>query len=80
MRVRPQLLDRLVNHAGEVSITRTRLASQVGNIRGSLNDLTDNLDRLRQQLRDIEFQAETQLSNPDGSGSCGQPGIRPAGI
>ncbi|MEN9452193.1 MAG: hypothetical protein RLZZ369_1252, partial [Pseudomonadota bacterium] len=62
VRVRPQLLDRLVNHAGEVSITRTRLASQVGNIRGSLNDLTENLDRLRLQLRDIEFQAETQLS------------------
>jgi chemosensory pili system protein ChpA (sensor histidine kinase/response regulator) len=34
----------------------------VGNIRGSLNDLTENLDRLRLQLRDIEFQAETQLS------------------
>ncbi|MDE2431962.1 MAG: Hpt domain-containing protein [Burkholderiales bacterium] len=62
VRVRPQLLDRLVNHAGEVSITRTRLAAQVGQIRGSLNDLTDNLDRLRQQLRDIEFQAETQLA------------------
>ncbi|MGE5451654.1 MAG: Hpt domain-containing protein [Acidobacteriota bacterium] len=62
VRVRPQLLDRLVNHAGEVSITRTRLAAQVGNIRGSLNDLTENLDRLRLQLRDIEFQAETQLS------------------
>jgi chemosensory pili system protein ChpA (sensor histidine kinase/response regulator) len=62
VRVRPQLLDRLVNHAGEVSITRTRLQSQVGQIRGSLTDLTDNLDRLRQHLRDIELQAETQLS------------------
>jgi len=62
VRVRPQLLDRLVNHAGEVSITRTRLQSQVGQIRGSLTDLTDNLERLRQQLRDIELQAETQLS------------------
>jgi len=62
VRVRPQLLDRLVNHAGEVSITRTRLQSQVGQIRGSLTDLTDNLDRLRQQLRDIELQAETQVT------------------
>ncbi|MES2090705.1 MAG: chemotaxis protein CheA, partial [Pseudomonadota bacterium] len=62
VRVRPQLLDRLVNHAGEVSITRTRLASQVGQIRGSLTDLTDNLDRLRQHLRDIELQADTQLA------------------
>ncbi|MCH8181371.1 MAG: Hpt domain-containing protein [Proteobacteria bacterium] len=62
VRVRPQLLDRLVNHAGEVAITRSRLQGQVGQIRGSLTDLTDNLDRLRQQLRDIELQAETQLS------------------
>lgn len=62
VRVRPQLLDRLVNQAGEVSITRTRLASQVGQIRGSLTDLTENLERLRQQMRDIELQAETQMS------------------
>ena len=62
VRVRPQLLDRLVNHAGEVSITRTRLGSQIGQIRGSLTDLTDNLDRLRQQLRDIEIQADTQMN------------------
>jgi chemosensory pili system protein ChpA (sensor histidine kinase/response regulator) len=62
VRVRPQLLDRLVNHAGEVAITRSRLEGQVGHMRGSVTDLTDNLDRLRQQLRDIELQAETQLS------------------
>ena len=61
VRVRAQLLDRLVNQAGEVSISRSRLASEVTQIRGSLNDLTDNLERLRQQLRDIELQAETQM-------------------
>jgi chemosensory pili system protein ChpA (sensor histidine kinase/response regulator) len=62
VRVRAQLLDRLVNQAGEVSISRSRLASEVTQIRGSLTDLTDNLERLRQQLRDIELQAETQMS------------------
>lgn len=62
VRVRPRLLDRLVNHAGEVSIARTRLSAQMQQMRGSVGDLTDNLDRLRQQLRDIELQAETQLS------------------
>ena len=63
VRVRAQLLDRLVNQAGEVSITRARLESEVGNIKGTLGDLTDNLERLRQQLRDIELQAETQMSS-----------------
>jgi chemosensory pili system protein ChpA (sensor histidine kinase/response regulator) len=61
VRVRGPLLERLVNQAGEVSITRSRIESEVGNIRGSLTDLTDNLERLRQQLREIEFQAETQM-------------------
>ncbi|MGY4827872.1 Hpt domain-containing protein [Sphaerotilaceae bacterium SBD11-9] len=61
VRVRGPLLERLVNQAGEVSITRSRIEAEVGNIRGSLGDLTDNLERLRLQLRDIEFQAETQM-------------------
>ena len=63
VRVRAPLLDRLVNQAGEVSITRSRIESGVGQIKGSLSDLTDNLDRLRGQLRDIELQAETQMSS-----------------
>lgn len=61
VRVRGPLLERLVNQAGEVSITRSRIESEVGNMRSSLGDLTDNLERLRLQLRDIEFQAETQM-------------------
>ncbi len=61
VRVRATLLDRLVNHAGEVSITRARIEGEVNQIRGALGDLTDNLERLRRQLRDIELQAETQI-------------------
>jgi chemosensory pili system protein ChpA (sensor histidine kinase/response regulator) len=61
--VRARLLDRLVNQAGEVMLTRTRIESELGQLRGSLGDLTGNLDRLRQQLRDVEFQAETQMQS-----------------
>ena len=61
VRVRAPLLDRLVNHAGEVSITRARIQRDVGQFKGGLDDLTDNLERLRSQLRDIELQAETQI-------------------
>ena len=63
VRVRAPLLDRLVNQAGEVSITRTRIANDVNHIKESLADLTENLERLRGQLRDIELQAETQISS-----------------
>ena len=63
VRVRAQLLDRLVNQAGEVMIARSRLDSRMGQMRQSLTDLTGNLERLRQQLRDIELQAESQMQS-----------------
>ncbi len=63
VRVRSGLLDRMVNQAGEVSITRARIDADVKALQGSLNDLTDSLERLRRQLRDIELQAETQITS-----------------
>jgi len=63
VRVRSQLLDRLVSHAGEVSITRSRIESDVVQLKASLGDLTENLERLRRQLRDLELQAETQITS-----------------
>ena len=63
VRVRAQLLDRLVNQAGEVMISRSRLDARLGQFRTSLTDLSGNLDRLRQQLRDIEVQAESQMQS-----------------
>ena len=32
-------------------------------LQGALNELTDSMDRMRRQLRDIELQAETQMSS-----------------
>ncbi|WP_374411423.1 Hpt domain-containing protein [Hydrogenophaga sp.] len=63
VRVRPELLDRMMNQTGEVMITRSRMEAQLVTLRGSLNDMTGNLDRLRHQLRDIELQAETQMQS-----------------
>jgi chemosensory pili system protein ChpA (sensor histidine kinase/response regulator) len=63
VRVRSHLLDRLVNQAGEVMITRSRLDARLGQMRASLGDLTGNLDRLRHHLRDIEVQAESQMQS-----------------
>lgn len=63
VRVRSQLLDRMVNQASEVMITRSRLEAHLGQLRGSLDELSSNLDRLRNQLRDIELQAESQMQS-----------------
>ena len=63
VRVRAGLLDRMVNQAGEMSITRARIDADVRVLQGSLSELTDSLERMRKQLRDIELQAETQISS-----------------
>jgi len=63
VRVRAQLLDRLVNQAGEVMITRSRMEARLAQLKGSMTDLTGNLERLRQQLRDIEVQSESQMQS-----------------
>jgi chemosensory pili system protein ChpA (sensor histidine kinase/response regulator) len=63
VRVRSNLLDRLVNQAGEVMITRSRLDQRLGQLNGSLGELTANLDRLRTHLRDVELQAESQMQS-----------------
>ena len=63
VRVRAQLLDRLVNQAGEVMISRSRMEARLSQFRGSLDELGGNLERLRQQLRDVEVQAESQMQS-----------------
>jgi chemosensory pili system protein ChpA (sensor histidine kinase/response regulator) len=66
VRVRADVLDRLVNQAGEVSISRSKLETEVGSLKQSLSELTENVTRLRDQLREIEMQAETQITSRMG--------------
>ncbi|MHA4867881.1 hybrid sensor histidine kinase/response regulator [Duganella sp. PWIR1] len=63
VRVRADILDRLVTQAGEVSISRSRLENEVDTLRTSLADFSDNLARLRRQLREVEMQAESQIAS-----------------
>jgi chemosensory pili system protein ChpA (sensor histidine kinase/response regulator) len=62
VRVRAALLDRLVNQAGEIAIARARIDADVRQMQSGLAELTESLDRLRRQLRDIEVAAETQIA------------------
>ncbi|WP_227470219.1 Hpt domain-containing protein [Massilia sp. YMA4] len=63
VRVRADILDRLVNQAGEVAIARSRLENEVGALRTALSDFDENLARLRRQLREVEVQAESQIAS-----------------
>ncbi|MFV0663993.1 Hpt domain-containing protein [Denitromonas sp.] len=61
LRVRADLVDRFVNDAGEIGITRTRIEGELRTQRRALLDLTENVIRLRNQLRELEIQADTQM-------------------
>jgi len=63
VRVQARTLDTLINDAGEVGATRTRLDSELMALRSYLGELNDNVARLRMQLREIEIQAETQMAS-----------------
>ncbi|MEO7404845.1 MAG: Hpt domain-containing protein [Burkholderiales bacterium] len=63
MRVRAEMIDRLVNEAGEVSIARSRIEGEMRVLKSALSELTENVSRLRNQLREIEIQAETQIQS-----------------
>ncbi|MGA0586176.1 Hpt domain-containing protein [Dyella sp. KRB-257] len=61
IRVRAELLDNLVNHAGEVAIYRSRLEQQVAGYRFNLVELDQTVVRLRSQLRMLEIETEAQI-------------------
>ena len=61
VRVRADLLDDMVNYAGEISIYRSRLEQQVGSYRFNLNELGQTVERLRDQLRKLDIETEAQI-------------------
>jgi len=67
LRVRADLIDRLVNEAGELAIARGRIEGSVKNVKGALIDLTENVARLRGQLREFEIIAETSMQSRLGT-------------
>ncbi|WP_177167673.1 Hpt domain-containing protein [Nitrosomonas marina] len=63
LRVKAEVIDRLVNDSGEASIFRSKIETQLNHFKQSLQDLTESIDRLHGQLREIEIQAETQMAS-----------------
>jgi chemosensory pili system protein ChpA (sensor histidine kinase/response regulator) len=67
VRVRADLLDNLVNYAGEVSIYRARLEQQTGAINFNLDEFEQTVQRLREQLRSLEIETESQMHSRSGN-------------
>jgi chemosensory pili system protein ChpA (sensor histidine kinase/response regulator) len=62
-RVDADLLDTMLNNAGEVSIFRSRLDQQVNSIDFNLAELARTVTRLKEQLRGLEIETEAQVLN-----------------
>jgi chemosensory pili system protein ChpA (sensor histidine kinase/response regulator) len=61
IRVRADLLNELVNSAGEVNIHHARMGKQMSDLGFNLNELESTVVRLKQQLRNLEIETEIQI-------------------
>ncbi len=61
VRIQSNLLDDMVNYAGEINIYRSRMEQQVTDYRFNLAELEQTITRLRDQLRQLEMETEAQI-------------------
>ena len=61
VRLQASMLDNLVNNAGEVNIFQARLEQVSNTYNANINELEQVVNRLREQLRNLEIETETQI-------------------
>ncbi|MCF6193367.1 MAG: Hpt domain-containing protein, partial [Kangiellaceae bacterium] len=62
VRVNSNQLENLVNLAGETSIFRSRLEQQMSVLRYNLDEMSSTVDRLKDQLRNLDIETDAQIS------------------
>ena len=60
-RIDADLLEDLLNAAGEISIYHSRLTQQISSIEFHVDELEQTISRLREQLRKLEIETEAQI-------------------
>ena len=63
LRVNADILDHLISESGEIAIARSRIEAELRQVKQSLSDLNDSVARLRNQLREVEVQADSQMQS-----------------
>ncbi len=61
IKVNADLLEGLVNLAGETSISRSRLEQEVSDFGFTLSDMDQTIDRLRDHVRRLDMETEAQI-------------------
>jgi len=80
IRVKAEVIDNMVNHAGEVNIYNARIAQQLGQWHFNLNELHGTIERLRDQLRNFEMETEAQIMYRHADASAVGEGGAPMAI
>ena len=62
-RIDAELLESLLNAAGEISIYHSRLSQQITTIEFHVDELEQTVARLREQLRKLEIETEAQIKH-----------------
>ena len=60
-RIDADLLEDLLNAAGEISIYHSRLSQQINSIEFHIEEMEQTVNRLREQLRKLEIETEAQI-------------------
>ncbi|MDI9335356.1 MAG: response regulator [Cytophagales bacterium] len=63
IRIPSSAVERLVNQAGEIMIARARMETEIAHSLHILTDLGAQAQRLRDQLRELEWQTESQMQS-----------------
>lgn len=61
IKINAELIDSLINEAGEIRLTRTTLEGMAANEKKSLNELKGSSYKLLKMLKEVEIQAESQI-------------------
>ncbi|MEO0315172.1 MAG: hypothetical protein RI928_1628 [Pseudomonadota bacterium] len=72
LRVRAEFLDRITTSGAELLVGSSRMAGELQLQRQSVNDLSDNLARLRAQLRELEINAESSIASGFASSNAAE--------
>ena len=62
VKVDAQLLEKLVNLAGETSISRSLMEEKTNEFTRSIDEIDATVERLKEQLRRLEIETEAQIS------------------
>jgi chemosensory pili system protein ChpA (sensor histidine kinase/response regulator) len=78
-RVPVESLDSMLNEAGEISIYRSRLEEQHSALQAQLNEMSQAVTRVREQLRMMDIETEAQISARGRTGPLAERQDRYAG-